>query len=78
MPVVKPTDEELGQGHVAPQVGDRHGQEQEPSPDVADDQYRAARQSVDPHACRQREEEEGQELDGAEGGDREGGRVQQP
>ena len=69
--------EQLGHGQVALEVDDRHRQEQKAASDVADDQHAAARQPVDPHACRQREEEEGQELDRAERGDRERRRVQQ-
>ncbi len=55
-------DEELAERERVREVGDRNRHEERSPAEVADDQDRTPRQTVDPHACRQREEDERQEL----------------
>jgi hypothetical protein len=50
-------------------VGERDRREDGGPTEVADDQDRAAPESIDPHAGRQREEDEGEELDRPEEAD---------
>ena len=75
-PDEEPDDEELAECQRIREVGDRNRHEECSTREVADDQDRTPRQTVDPHACRQREEDERQELDGRERSDLEGARVE--
>ena len=69
-------DVELDDGQDAEQERERDGRQGEGSPQVAGDHHRAASQPVDPHACREPDQEERQEVDDVEEGDLEGGRLQ--
>ena len=69
-------DEELRQRQDVGDVGDRDRREQCCAPEVAADEDRTPRQPIDPHPGRQGEEDERQELDDAECGDLERGRVE--
>ena len=69
-------DEELRQRQDVGDVRDRDRREQCCAPEVAADEDRTPREPIDPHPGRQGEEDERQELDDAERGDLERGRVE--
>ena len=58
------------------QVGDRDESEHQRPAEIGDDQDGAALETVDPHACRQREQQERQEVDRAQDPDLERPRVE--
>ena len=67
---------ELPDRQCAEPVRQRHRRERRRANEVGEDEDRLAPQPVDPDARREREEQEGQEVDGVQGGDLERARVQ--
>ena len=76
-PVHEPDDVQLPDRQAAQRIGDRDRHEHRGTTEVADDKDPPFREAIDPHARRQREQEEGQELDRRQQADFAGRRVQQ-